>query len=156
MAAISFEITGDKELDAKFKSLTLAVQKKILRQAIRPAAKLVQQAALQIVPVRSGVARASLKVRAAKRSRRTPNRVTISMGAEALAFKGAAFYLAFNEFGFRRGKRALGNKRKKVPAKHWLRRAMKSVESQAKALAIQGIKEGIEREAASSNGGTAG
>lgn len=147
MAAISFEITGDKELDAKFAALTAAVQKKILRQALRPAVKLVQQAAKQIVPVVSGTARASLKVRAAKRSRRNPNRVTITTGGDAVSFKGEAFYLSFNEFGFRRGSRKLGNARKKVPAKRWLRKAMKSVESQAKSLALQGIAEGIEREA---------
>lgn len=150
-AAISFEITGDKELDATFQRLTTAVQKKILRQALRPAVKLVQAAAKQIVPVVSGTARASLKVRAARRSRKSKNRVTITMGGQALGFKGKAFYLAFNELGHRQGHRKLGDSRKHIAPKRWLKRAMLSVAEQAKGVAIQGIKDGIMREVSSAS-----
>jgi len=149
--AISFEITGLPELDAKFQRLAVAVQKKILRQALRPAVKLVHAAAKRIVPVVSGTSRAALKVRAGKRSRRYPNRVTITMGGDAASYKGKAFYLSFNEFGHRHGSRKLGNARKKIAPKRWLKKALKSVEVQARALAIEGIVKGIEREAANAS-----
>lgn len=140
-------LTGDAALDRAFKELPVVVQKKILREVMRPAAKAVMDVATGLVPVQSGALRASLKVRAAKRSRATANRVSFNVITGVGTFKGPTYYGAFVDLGHRLGSRKLGNKRSKVPGKNFMKSALDTAGPRAKETALAALKEAIEREA---------
>ena len=95
------KLIGDKRLARKFKNMEPKLQKKILRSSLRKAARPIQQAAKQNVPVQSGDLRRSIKIRAAKRSRRTRNQVGIRISTNSgdNLFQGQTFYGGFLEFG---------------------------------------------------------
>lgn len=143
--AVSFKLTGDKALDAKFAALPGAMQKRILRDALRPAAKVILEASKRGVPRRTGRMAASLKVKAGKRSRKRPNAVTFVVQTAEGDFKGETYYAAFLEYGHRAGPRALGTKRRHIEGKRYLKLALASVDQQARDVAIRLIKEGLER-----------
>lgn len=149
---ITFQLTGDKELDRKFQELPAKVEKKVLREALRPAAKIILAQAKSNAPVLTGNTKESLKVRAAKRSRRTKNYVGIQVVTGKDFFQGQTFYAAFEEFGHRIGPRRLGDARKQFPGVHFIEHAYEQKADEAKALALKLIAEGIEREAASASG----
>lgn len=167
--SLSFTLTGNKKLDRMFAELPKRMQKKVLREGLRPAAKLVQTQAKANIPSKSGKGSASLKVRAGKRSRKYPDRVSINVITAAGWFRGETFYMAFDEFGFKLGSRKaytmtrsdgttytahkLGTRyvtqRKQVSAKRWLKNATNQRRAEATALAQRLIAQGVEREAAS-------
>jgi hypothetical protein len=143
---ISLNVLGDAELAAQFDALAGRVQKKVLRDALRPAAKVIQQAVQGLIQSRTGTAAESLKVRAGKRSRRYPDRVTVNVITAGGWFRGLAFYFPFADLGHKAGSRKLGN-RKKVPGRRWMARAVQSAGPEAMDLARRLIAEGIQREA---------
>lgn len=143
----TFQLTGHKHLDKVFQTLPVRVQKKVLRKPLRDAAKIIHAQAKANAPVRTGLLRSSLKVRAGKRSRRFKNEVRIVVVTEGGFFKGKAFYGGFVELGFRRGHRRLGKVRRKVPGQHFIKRAYDQTEQRARRVAISGIAAGIIQEA---------
>ncbi len=159
---LSFTVTGDAATAAKFAALPVAMQKKVLRPALRATAKIVQTRAITNIRSKSGVTAQSLKVRAAKRSRKFPDRVTVNVITAGGWFKGPAFYASFTELGWKAGSRKAypfaGGERYKlgfrwisqripVAGKHWLKRAKESSQSAAQAVISRMVAEGIEREA---------
>ena len=70
MARFRVDLKGEEELFKKLRTLRKTMQKKIVRQAQRPAFKIVEQTAKAIVPVETGRLRRSIKTRAVKRSRK--------------------------------------------------------------------------------------
>lgn len=149
MAAVTFTLTGDKELDRRFQSLAIKVQKKVLREGTRAAAKIVLAQAKANMPVVTGRAQASLKVRAMKRSRKRPDTVGVNVISSAGFYKGDDFYVGFVEMGHKAGPRKFGNSRKLVPGKHPIQKAYKSAGPDAQREALDVIAAGIEREAKS-------
>jgi hypothetical protein len=145
--AAEVTITGDVELDRKFRELPIKVEKKVLRDALRPAAKVILDAARALAPSRSGLLKGSLKVRAQGRSRRRPNAVGFVVQTAEGDYKGETFYGAFLMLGHRLGSRKLGNRRRLIAGKNFLRQALDTSGEAAKADALERIKEGIEREA---------
>lgn len=141
---VRFTITGHKQLDRKFAALPPKLQKKILRPALRAAAKIVLDQAKANAPVQSGRLKKSLKVKAAKRSRKTKHEVAINVITATGWFTGEAFYAPFQEFGWMVGPRRLGNRRKKQPGSRFIRRAYEDKGPQAIARALQLIRSGIE------------
>jgi HK97 gp10 family phage protein len=81
-----------------------------MRPALRAGGKPVLAAAKANAPKKSGSLRKSLKLRAGKRSRRGIYVVTLllSTSKDDNLFTGKAFYGAFQEFGFKLGKRIGG------------------------------------------------
>jgi HK97 gp10 family phage protein len=148
VGAVKFELTGDKELDAKLSKLPLTVQKKCLRPGLREGAKVILDEAKANAPKKTGALAKGLKVRAAKRSRKNRWLVTMRVITAAGFFKGSDFYSSFQEFGYRLGPRKLGNKRKQIPGKHFIEGAAKSKGDAAKGAALKRIAEDIEKEAA--------
>lgn len=142
---IEFTLTGDKELDRKFRDLPLKVEKKVLREALRPATKIILEGAKQAAPVGSGQLQKSLRVRAGKRTRK--NVVTMQVVTGKEFFQGDTFYGAFEEFGHRIGSRSLGDQRAVYPGTHFIEHAYKSKAEEAKNDAIQRIAIGIEKAA---------
>lgn len=143
--AVTITLTGDKKLDRLFSSLPKKVQGKVIRPALREAAKIISAKAKTNAPVDTGLLRESLRVRAGKRTRKNVIRVLVQ--TEAGFYKGKTFYGAFQEFGHRQGSRKLGNARQMIEGKHYIKRAYDSTANRAKAAAQQLIINGIVREA---------
>jgi HK97 gp10 family phage protein len=146
MPTESIRLEGAKDLQRRLKSLPAKVAGKVTRQALRAGAKIFQAQAASNAPVRKGLLSRSIKVRAAKRSR---GRVGIVVQTSQGFFKGATFYGAFQEFGWRVGRRALGATRRLVPGKHFIKSAFDSRKAEALQVVTEQLRAGIEREAKS-------
>ena len=159
---VKFTLVGDERIDQIFVALQIKMRKKILREALRPAAKIILAQAKANVPVVTGRGRQSLRVMAQKRSRKNPNQVGVNVATSAGWFKGKEYYLGFGELGFKLGSRKvydtpagprhkLGNRyiRQRIPieGKHWIRKALEQKRAEARDLAIKLIVAGVEREA---------
>ena len=92
--SVNISILGDKALDAKLGKLENAMQKKIVRSALRAAAKPVLAAMKAYVPVVTGDLRDSLKIQSIKRSRKY-----IGVNITSRPKPGKRFYAAFVELG---------------------------------------------------------
>jgi HK97 gp10 family phage protein len=103
MFTISLE--GDKELVNTLRSLTKSEFKSAVQTGAKKAMAPIQKTARAIAPKKTGKLRRAVRVRVLKRSRvRVGARVTV--GAHDSMFKGRTFYAAFQEYGWRAGKRA--------------------------------------------------
>ena len=142
--ALTMTVFGDREVAAKFKTLPKRVQGKVLRQSLRPAAKIVNEEAKQQVPVDTGALRKSLKLRAGKKRKRGVVAIVVQTGAGF--FQGETYYGGFVQFGHRIGSRKLGDARKMVPANPFLTRAYDAKKDQALRLTESLIASGVERE----------
>lgn len=127
------------------RSLEPRLQKKILRKATRAGCKPIAKAAKADAPVLSGQARKAIKVRAAKRSRKRKSITTFVQNA-AGDYKGSTYYAAFQEYGYRLGPRRLGDKRRKVEGKEFMKKGFDQGRGQAEKEVKREIREGIERE----------
>ena len=78
MAQPTISLSGDKKLDRALKAMGPKLTKKILRKAVRRAAKPVLTTARARVPIDEGDLKRSLKIRAMKRSRRNRFRVGLA------------------------------------------------------------------------------
>ena len=148
--AVSFKLTGDAALDAKFAALPGKMQKQILRDALRPAAKILQSEVVRIVPRRTGLLARSFKVRAGKRTRK--DLVRFNVQTRAGDYKGATYYGAFLEYGKLSGSRKDLAPRKRIVGKHYFKIARAAAEQRVRETAIKLIKEGLERVAGATSG----
>jgi HK97 gp10 family phage protein len=159
MPVYQFPIEGAKQLDKKLIALGPRIAKKVVRQAIRPAAKGIQRTAQANAPVDTGALKKSIKVRALKRSR-TRIGITVATNSSDNLFKGKEFYGGLLEFGFRRGKRtnAIKQAQKKgkvlesdnrplVPPRPFMKPAFDSNRDRAGQMIVDNLRSGIEREA---------
>ena len=137
---MSIKLTGHQALDRKFGELPGAVQKRVLRDALRPAAKTILAAIQRLTRRVSGRTARSYTVRAGKRSRRFPNRVSFVVITSADRFAGERYYVPFAVLGHRAG-------RSRVPGSRVPQRALEQAGPQARAEAIRLIAAGIQREA---------
>ena len=100
--SVSLRLFGVKDLDAKFKKLPDRLQKKILRQSMRIAAKDVKAAVKAAVPKDTGRLRRGIEIKSIKRSRslvgvivRTKTREHFGISADS-----KWYYPAIIEYGF--------------------------------------------------------
>ena len=107
-----WQVTGIKEVDAKLAKLPYTIQKKLIRKAMRKAAKPVVATARQLAPKDTGRLSRSIKVKALKRSRKTQHIVGVRIVTGKDLFKGEYYYGGFIEYGTRY-----------QPARSFLRRA---------------------------------
>lgn len=94
--SITVSITGDKFYDQLFRELPNRVERQAIRKACRAGAKLICEEARTRAPVKSGVLKRNIKVRAGRRKRAYISMEVITKDG---FFKGEAFYGAFQEFG---------------------------------------------------------
>lgn len=127
----TIQIRGGEELAAALESLGPAMEKKILRSAMREAAKPMLADAKRRAPVLTGAMRKSLKIKAMKR--RSNGQVGVVIATEKGFFKGETFYGAFHEFGT-----------KKMPARPFIRPAFEANKAQAIRIVGEAIKIGLE------------
>ena len=131
-------LLGDKELQRKLTRLVPAVQRKVLKKALRKAGKVVLAAARAAAPVRTGNLRRFLRLGDMK-SRRDRVGVEVRTGTrdELGIPQGSRFYYpAHIELGTR-----------KLPARPYLRPALKGKETEALAIISSELRSGIIREA---------
>ncbi len=134
---IDISLMGDRKLQRKLKRLPIVVQRKIVRHALREAARPVLATAKALVPVDTGRLKKSLKIRSAgKRGQagivvRTGTRAELGIPEDAKYFYPAAL-----EFGH-------GN----VPAYPFLRPALDQNRPRALKIIARELGAGIEREA---------
>ena len=144
MAAESIRLEGGKEIEQRLRRLPSLVERKVVRQSLRAGAKVVQAQAVSDAPKKTGFLSRNIKVRAARRSR---GRIGVVVQTDKGFFKGDAFYGAFQEMGFHIGPRRLGDSRRFVEGKHFMKRAFDSTKQRAADVTLESLKVGIEREA---------
>lgn len=127
----TIKIRGGEELAAALEALGPAMEKKILRSAMREAAKPILDDAKRRAPVLTGQLRKSLKIRAIKRNNKGQVGVVISTAKGF--FKGDEFYGAFHEFGT-----------KKMPARPFIRPAFEANKAQSIRIVGEAVKIGLE------------
>ena len=135
---IDISLLGDKELTRKLHRLEIAVQRKIVRHALREGARPVLAAAQQNCPVQTGRLKASLKLRALK-AKRGNFGVQVATGMRdelGIAADDPNYYPMSVEYGH-------GS----VAAQPFLRPALDDNAQQAKAIIAREIGQGIESEA---------
>lgn len=128
---------GDKQVMSRLKGVVPRLRRKVLGKAARIAMKpLLQNAKANAPKGKTGLLRKAIKLRAMKRSRVKVG-VYIAIGDKM--FEGQTFYGAFQEFGWRVGKRdkslrqrgiwsGVGtdqDKRQEVPGRHYIEDAYK-------------------------------
>lgn len=124
-------IRGGEELAAALEALGPTMEKKILRSAMREAAKPMLADAKRRAPVLTGQLRKSLKIRAMKR--RSKGQVGVVISTAKGFFKGDEFYGAFHEFGTKR-----------MPARPFIRPAFEANKAQSIRIVGEAIKIGLE------------
>jgi HK97 gp10 family phage protein len=163
--AVTMVITGDERLNAQLAKLKGPEAKKIIRQAARKALKPVQDTARRNAPKRTGSLRKSIVIRSLAKSRK-------QIGARVLTgrdtVKTKHFYSAFQEFGWKAGRRAtnemlgiagrkrrtqsqkelaqkMNSSRKQVPGKHYIEQAANATRFTALEIYRFEIAEGIKK-----------
>ena len=102
---INFDLRGDKELITVLESLTKSEFKHAMQFAAKKSLAPVKKLAQGIAPKKTGKLRRAVRIRVLKRSRvRVGARVVV--GSNDSMFRGRTFYAAFQEYGWKTGKRA--------------------------------------------------
>jgi HK97 gp10 family phage protein len=159
---VSINLFGHKELIRALEQLPVAVENRVLKFALREAAKPMLKAARANAPVgRSGLLKKSIKIRTMKRKK---GRVGFTVGASRDNLPtGKAFYGYFQEKGWVTGKRTADDRRtqkagkerqpregqRRIPGKFFTRRAFDAhkhvTERQMHDLIVRGIKREADR-----------
>lgn len=137
-------ITGIKSIDRKLRKLPGKVQKKVVRQSMRAGLKIVQQEMKAQVPVDKGPTKANVKVRALKKRKRDRIALEVRVGSAPGLIKHwksgePYFYPAGIEYG--------DSEHQPNP---FGRRSYNAKGETARQVTMVKMKEGVEREAASS------
>ena len=102
---IKLSLQGDMEIIEKLRGLTKSEFKSATQAGAKKSMEPIQKTARAIAPKETGKLRRAIRIRVLKRSRkRVGARVTI--GAHESMFKGRTFYAAFQEYGWKTGRRA--------------------------------------------------
>lgn len=145
--ALNVRIEGAREIEKALTEVTKGQGRAAIRKGCRAGAKIVQAAAKQTVPKKTGLLRKSIKVRAIKRTR-TKIGVNVTTGKTASLFTGKTYYGAFQEWGWKVGKRpgkGSADNRRKIPGKFFLKKAATSSAGEVGRVASETIKSEIEK-----------
>lgn len=115
----------------------------LLRKALRAGARPVLAAAKALVPKDTGLLESTIKIKSARS--RAPGGVAVSVSTAATDFQGQAFYGAFVEYGYRKGSRKLGDRRKVVPPQPFMRPAADTAGAEAIAIVTAEIRSALAR-----------
>ncbi len=101
----NIDISGDKELIAVLSSLSKSEFKTAMQFAAKKSLEPVRRKAQSIAPKKTGRLSKAIRIRVLKKSRvRVGARVVV--GSNDSMFRGRTFYGAFQEYGWRAGRRA--------------------------------------------------
>jgi HK97 gp10 family phage protein len=156
---VSIDLFGDRELISAFEQLPEAIENRVLKYALREAAKPILQSARANAPRATGALKKSIKIRTMKRKK---GRVGFTVGSSARDIpEGKEFYGYFQEKGWVTGKRTSADRQaqkkgiertpkmgqRRIPGKFYVRRAFDAHKELAKAQMRELILKGLEREA---------
>ncbi|MFO1007566.1 MAG: HK97-gp10 family putative phage morphogenesis protein [Planctomycetaceae bacterium] len=125
---IRYQIFGTNQVSKLLQGLEKKVAKKCLRQAMRPAMKVVLEQAKKNAPVDTGAVKRNIKIRAAKRSTRYIG-INVQIGSEG-DYKGKQFYGSFLEYGTRY-----------IKPRAFLKNAYTSTKNEARAEAMRRLRD---------------
>ena len=157
---VRFKIEGVEAVAKAFRELEPKLARKVVRQAERAALQPIKQAIVAAAPVRTGDLRRSVRIRTAK-GPRSGGKKSIAMGVlVGGGSKGKAgkktnkvpWWAFLQEWGWIVGKRIRSGGKiigrqgsgRKIPGKHFTRKAMRAHESQAQKIMTARILQGIE------------
>lgn len=143
MARLDVRLEGADELRRALLELPRVVARKVVRQAAREAGRPIQKQAKREAPDDTGTLKASIKLRAIKRTKKLIG-VTIRTGTPTELGNPIARYAGVQEYGA---------PRRNQPAQPYLRPALFENDEKALGILRRMIGDGIEREAAKLAGG---
>lgn len=162
--SITVRVEGAEELADKLETMPNRIQRKVMRRALRQAAKPIMDKAKTLCPIleherknrQVGALRDSIKVRAGKRRK---SNISVVIGSSADWYTGDQYYGAFIEFGHYQGKpqhrgkkyRGEAQGRTWIEAKPYMRPAYESGKSAALNNIIGNVKVFIEEETGKGN-----
>ncbi len=164
---ILFKVTGDAKIIKAFRTLGDKVSKGVVKPAAKRAAAKFQVAIRERAPVRTGMLRRKVAVKTARGPKAFQGRSVIAFAViagqakptKAQKAKGTRipFYAFMQEKGYHLGKRIRQGKKvigyqphagksevKYMPGKHFVKRALKTVEGPAREAMLQEIYDGID------------
>lgn len=116
--------------------------RKVVRQSLRKGLNPIQRLAKSDAPVKTGLVKKSIKIRAVKRKK---DRIAMKVTIGKDNFVGKAFYGAFQEFGYKHGSRKLPpEQRPEVPGKHFMQEAFTHGAPIAEAITLGALKQGFD------------
>lgn len=125
----TIKLQGADKLFRQLRSLDRKVARKAMSRAMRAGAKIINAEAKARAPVRSGLLKKSIKTRMAKKRKR--GEIKFNVGTSKGSYQGKTFYGAFVEFGWKVGSEKLGDDRKQVEPKPFLRPAFDAKKHEA-------------------------
>lgn len=144
MAARKVIVTGDRAIDRKLAQLAFAAQGKVVRPAMRRGLGFVREVCMEESPVDTGTMRKAIKIRVPKKKKRGAVEMEVRIEATEQLKKvsgrtgKAVFYPAIVQYGS-----------KDHPPNAFMTRAYQRSGPYARRVTLQGIKEGLDREARS-------
>jgi HK97 gp10 family phage protein len=163
-AGITITIKGDRELIRKLEMMSKTQCAKAIRPGLRAGQKIITATARANSPVASGLLRSNIKTRAMKRKKDSIGILT-TVGEGWYA--GKTFYGAFQEFGWKTGKRATktsrrsqktlakiaagrrvmeaAKSRRQIPGKHYMENAAKAIGQEAGQIMVARIAHDVEQ-----------
>lgn len=135
-------IKGSRAIERAFRELPRKIATKLVRRSLREGAKIVQAQAKADAPVDTGLLEKSIKVVSGRSRKKGVFLMGVLIGSGN--FKGETFYGAFQEFGWKTGKRGSVHRRK-IPGKRFLKRAMRGMRDEAQRVILETIADGIDR-----------
>lgn len=142
---IKIDISGDKAIMRKLGALPQKVEKKVITQAVRKAAKPILAQMKANAPVKSGAMKKGIKTKVLPR-KQGMFRMIVGISKKWVVGK---FYGAYEEFGHKTGSPKQKSKAPRKPIKggHYAEEAYKSKGKGSLDIAKAEILSGIEREA---------
>jgi len=150
-------LEGAKELEKALTALDAKVSRKIAGKALRAGAKPIEQEAKRIAPVKTGALRDAIKIVPGK-NKKDYKSVKVAVGGKW--FTGDQFYAAFQEFGWKTGKRgARANMKRErdglqprtqIEGRHYMEAAYAAKATEAVDAIIRELAMGIAGQSASS------
>lgn len=147
-------VRGHRQVIARLGKLEKKIARKILSQSARMAMRPILAAAKSNAPRDSGALARSIRMRAMKRNRR--GRIGVRVMTSQEWFKGDQYYGAFQEFGWKAGKRLAGYRRKsnavadtrrQIEGKHYVQKAYESRGETALRTFVATVADRITKEA---------
>lgn len=142
---VAFTISGLGSAQRALNALPPAIEKKVIRQAIRKSLRPVKLAVEQEAPKgETGLLADSVKIRAVKKRKR--GRIALQVRIAEGDFLGETYYAAMVEFGHALRDVPRGPEVGRVPADPFMERAFDRTAKPAREEAIREIKLGVDRE----------
>ncbi len=135
----SIRLRGDKAVLRKLKRLRNPLtRQRIVIQAAKDAAPIVESAVLARIPVRTGALRNSITTDAFRAGRSSAG-VMVMVSDRAGFFKGDQFYGGFLEFGWTPGKRGARSGGEKVEGLRFMQRGLRASRGRARTRFVKSI-----------------